>query len=36
MDPMIGVWRKVLYRLDITAQLVGHDDAWLTELLDQP
>ena len=35
MGPMIRIWRKVLYWLDVTAQLVRHDDAWLTELPQQ-
>ena len=36
MGPMISIRRQVLYRLDVAAQLVRHDDAWLTELFDQP
>ena len=35
MSTMVGIWRNVLYRFDIAAPLVGHDNAEQTELPDQ-
>lgn len=33
---MIGIWRDGLYRLEVAAELVRHDDARLAKLPDQP
>ncbi len=35
MSTMIGIWRDVLYWLGIAAQLIRHNDTWLTVLPDQ-
>lgn len=36
MSTMIGIWRDSLYRFNIAAKLLRHDDTGLTELPDQP
>lgn len=35
MSTMIGIWRDFLYWLGIAAQLIRHNDTWLTVLPDQ-